>query len=130
MSDQEPESEDLDAGWDEDVADMEEAPPTPAAEPLELRALTQRAAAPASSPPRRGDLPTLPPPLPASEYVATMMGQPEVGTDAPEARQNPLTSPRVPTLAERHRAILQTLHEEDPLRFDFDDEPVGDRHAA
>jgi hypothetical protein len=128
MPDKERETDDLDAGWDDD--EVEQPPATRAAESLELRALAQRAAAsaipPSTKPPRSIELPTMPPPLPASEYVATMMGQPEAGSDAPGTSEDALKFPRMPTLAERHRAILQTLHEEDPLRFDFDDAEIRD----
>ena len=127
MSDNEPETDDLDAGWGDAEDEDEQPPATRAAESLELRTLAKRAATsampPSTKPPRAVELPTMPPPLPASEYVATMMGQPEAGSDAPNAR-DALKFPPLPTLAERHRAILQTLHEEDPLRFDFDDAEI------
>ena len=127
MSEKEPETDDLDAGWD-DEGDEEAPPATRAVESLELRRMAQHAVpsrAP-STPPPRPDHPTMPPPVPPSEYVATMMrGVPE-SADAPNAAgtRETVKFPRVPTLAERHRAILQTLHEEDPLRFDFDDSEV------
>jgi hypothetical protein len=133
--------DDVDAGWDEGVVELgddeliEEAPSTKNVDSLEMRRLAaKRSGAPpppftaprdesrgSSTPPPRAELlATVPPPVPTSEYVAQMMGGHD--EDAPESgMRTPPRYPRMPSLAERHRAILETLYEEDPLRFDFDD---------
>ena len=80
-----PDSGEVDAGWD--------SAEVPAAPPPDQRA-------------------TVPPPVPATEYVARMMGT------APASGPRAATMGR-PSLAERHRAILETIHEEDPLQFDL-----------
>lgn len=112
---------------------IEPEPSTKNVDSLEMRRLAaRRTGAPPSTPmvepgsgssappPRPELLATVPPPVPASEYVAQMMsGHDE---DAPESgMRTPPRHPRVPSIAQRHRAILDTLYEEDPLRFDFDD---------
>jgi hypothetical protein len=136
-----PSGDDVDAGWDEGVVELgddeliEEAPSTKTVDSLEMRRLAARrsgapqpastpepeAGAGSSAPPPRAELmATVPPPVPTSEYVAQMMGGHD--DDAPESGlRTPPRYPRLPSIAERHRAILETLYEEDPLRFDFDD---------
>lgn len=143
-------TEAVDAAWED------EPPPTREAPSTDLRRMARsaeavpsargpNAALPVPRAPTPAPVPavelraTMPPPVPASEYVATMMGrvpESEVRPASPsnEPPSGALRPPPVPgasgghkpTLAERHRAILQTLHEEDPLRFDFDDlAPAG-----
>jgi hypothetical protein len=110
-----PDTADLDLAW-EDAS--EEAPSTVNVDSVELlrRAAASREST-ASMPVPVDQRATVPPPVPASEYVAHMMMQ------APESdRVRARTSSPFP---ERHRGPLSTLYEEDPLQFDLDEEPPG-----
>ncbi|MEJ7730493.1 MAG: hypothetical protein WKG00_14885 [Polyangiaceae bacterium] len=144
-----PSGDDVDAGWDDGVVELgdeeliEEAPSTKTVDSLEMRRLASKRSGPppaaatspreagqgSSAPPPRAELmATVPPPVPTAEYVAQMMDGHD--DDAPESGlRTPPRYPKLPSIAERHRAILETLYEEDPLRFDFDDVSAGPRSA-
>ena len=63
---------------------------------------------------------TQPPPVPTTEYLARMMSDnpeaPDRESVEPETleRRGPMSSRQKPTLAERHRAILETLDKDEP----------------
>jgi hypothetical protein len=103
-----PDSHEIDAAWESG----DEPPSTEVFDPRELLESDEvkKTAPPASGPPagEPEDRATMPPPVPHTEYVARMMGE-------------TAAAKKQPSLAERHRAILETLHEEDPLQFDFEE---------
>lgn len=60
---------------------------------------------------------TQPPPVPATEYLARMMSEIPEPMERELPHRDALMGVRKPSLAERHRAIFETLRQEDPTHF-------------
>jgi hypothetical protein len=60
---------------------------------------------------------TLPPPVPATEYLARMMSEVPEPVERELPHRDALMGVRKPSLAERHRAIFESLRQEDPAHF-------------
>lgn len=60
---------------------------------------------------------TQPPPVPANEYLARMMSEIPEPMERELPHRDALMGIRKPSLAERHRAIFETLRQEDPTHF-------------